>query len=182
VAAYGGPHERIRRRGTVVALSIALAGCVSARITTLSAFSSADGHFSVTVPETMVESTSTGSGPSAAATIHSFLYDEPGGPRFVVIYGDADAGFIASKSTDAALDQFEASNVSATKGQQVSERHLTISGLPGREQHNVGPTGSYVFRMVVAGNRLYSFSVKGADLQVQQADAVVYLDSFAVTT
>jgi len=174
--------RRLAARGIVVALSIALAGCVSARITTLSAFSSADGHFSVTVPGTMVESTSKGSGPFAAATIHSFLYDEPGGPRFVVIYGDTDPGFIASMSTDAALDWFEAGNVSATKGQQVSERHLTISGLPGREQHIVGPGGSYVFRSVLAGNRLYSFSVKGADFQVQQADSVVYLDSFAVTT
>jgi len=169
-------------RGIVIALSIALAGCVSARITTLSAFSSADGHFTVTVPGTMVESTSTGSGPFAAATIHSFLYDEPGGPRFVVIYGDADPGFIASMSTGAALDQFEASNVSATKGQQVSERHLTVSGFPGREQRIVGPGGSYVFRMIVAGNRLYSFSVKGTDVQVQQADAAVYLDSFTVAS
>jgi hypothetical protein len=168
-------------RGIVVALSISLAGCFSTRITTLSAFSSADGHFNVTVPGTMVESTSTGSDPFAAATIHTFLYDEPGGPRFVVVYGDADPGFIASMSTGTVLDQFEASNVSVTKGQQVSERHLTISGLPGREQHIVGPGGSYVFRMVVAGDRLYQFSVKGADFQVQQAEAVVYLDSFAVT-
>ena len=33
--------------------------------------------------------------------------------------------------------------------------------------------------MVMVGDRLYSFSVKGFDVQVQQADVVVFLDSFS---
>jgi hypothetical protein len=51
----------------------------------------------------------------------------------------------------------------------------------GREQHIVGPLGAYVFRMVLTGNRLYSFSVKGNDVQVQDAVSIVYLDSFNIT-
>jgi hypothetical protein len=171
-----------RAPGLLLGLVFVLAGCISVGVTTIASFTSADGHFSVTLPKgTTTESTSTGSGPFAASTIHTFVHAEPGEPLFAAIYGDADPAFIASMSNDAALDWAEQANVGATNGHQVAERNLTISGLSGRGQSIVGPTGSYVFRMVLAGDRLYSFSVKGTDVQVQQADAIVYLDSFAIT-
>ena len=129
----------------------------------------------------MVETLSAGAGPFAAATIHTFLHDEPDGPRFVVVYGDADPSYIAARSTDAALDEFTLRNVGATSGHLISERKLTISGLPGREQYIVGPGGTYVFRTVLAGNRLYSLSATGNDAQVHGADVVVYLDSLVLT-
>jgi hypothetical protein len=56
-----------------------------------------------------------------------------------------------------------------------------VSGLEAREQHIVGPLGAYMFRTVLAGMRLFSISVKGTDDQVQDAESIVYLDSFAVT-
>lgn len=166
----------------LVTLGFLIAGCVSARMTTIGSFTSSTGHFSVTVPNgSMIESTSTGAGPFAAATIHTFLDDEPNGARFVVIYGDANPAFVASISTEAALDQFEAANVTATHGQQVAERQLMISGLPGREQRIVGPGGGYVFRTVLVGDRLYSFSVKGSDVALAEAQVSVFFDSFTIT-
>jgi hypothetical protein len=170
-------------RAASLVLPVALAACVSVHVTSISTFAPANSRFSVTVPSgTMNESTSAGTGPFAAAPIHAFIHDEAGGPRYAAFYGDAEPGFLAATTSDAALDSFEGSNVSATSGRQISERHLTISGFPAREQAIVGPGGSYVFRMVLAGNRLFSFSVKGSDPQVHGAEATVYLDSIAVTT
>jgi hypothetical protein len=39
---------------------------------------------------------------------------------------------------------------------------------------------AYVFRLVFVGNRLCSISVTGAPGQIDQAEAKVFLDSFAV--
>jgi hypothetical protein len=168
---------------TPLLLAVVIAGCITTRVTTIGTFAPANGRFSVTVPSgTMDERTSAGAGPFAAATIHAYIHDEDGGPRFAAFYGDADPGYLGATTPDAALDTFEASNISATGGRQVSERHLTVSGFPAREQAIAGAGGSYVFRMILAGNRLFSFSVKGSDPQVHSGEASVYLDSIAVTT
>ena len=118
-AAYGGRHRGFAAGCIGVALSITLAGCFSARFTTLSGFASADGHFDVTVPGRWSRA-------ARREAVHSLGNDpqlpvrRAGGPRFVVIYGDADPRFIANMSSDAALDQFEASNVSAAEGLRTS--------------------------------------------------------------
>jgi len=72
-------------------------------------------------------------------------------------------------------------NVDTTHGIQQSERALTVAGQPGREQRINAGQLAYVFRMVFIGNRLYSISVSGTALQVDQADAILFLDSFAIT-
>ena len=172
----------VAARAIVLALVVSLAGCVSTRLTVISSFVSADGDFTVTVPGgAMAESTSAGSGPFVGGTVHAFVHDEPDGPRFALLYADAAPNYLAGTSLDAALDAAELANIRATGGAQVDERHITITGLPAREQRITTPAASYVFRMVFAGNRLYSISVKGTDLQVQEADVIVYFDSFTIT-
>ena len=172
----------VAARAIVLALVVSLAGCVSAQLTVISSFTSADGGFTITVPGgAMAESTSAGSGPFAGETVHAFVHDVPGGLRFAVLYADAAPNYLAAMSLDAALDAAELANIRATGGAQVDERHLTIAGLPVREQRITGPAASYVFRTVFAGNRMYSISVKGTDVQVREADVIVYFDSFTIT-
>jgi hypothetical protein len=166
----------------VFALTFSLAGCGLGRVWTIATFESAEGRFSVVVPEgTMVEGTLVGGGPFAGATIRTFVHDVPGGPRFAVLYGDAAPDYLEGISVDAALDAVETANIEATGGEQIDGEHLAVAGLPGREQRITVPGAIYVFRTVFAGNRLYSISVKGTDTQVTQADVVVYFDSFKIS-
>jgi hypothetical protein len=176
-------RPRTTARLAPLLMALVVVGCITTRVTTISTFAPPDGRFSVTVPSgAMSESTMAGARPFASAPVHAFVHDEPDGTRFAAFYGDADPGFLAATTPDAALDAFERSNLTATAGELRSERRLTISGFPGREQLITGSGGSYLFRMVLAGNRLFSFSVKGSEPQVHAAQAMVYLDSIAVTT
>ena len=129
----------------------------------------------------MDESTISGVGPFAGTTVHRFVHQAQDGPVFAVIVGDTAPGYLTSMSVDEALDEAGAANIEATHGQAIDERNLTVSGSPAREQRIVGPAFSYVFRTVVSGSRVYSISVRGSGADVTSAQAVVYLDSFAIT-
>lgn len=148
----------------------------------MSSFTSADGRFSVAVPGgAMTETTFDGSGPFAGSTIHAFSTAPEGGPRYAVLYGDAGADYVARTPLDEIYAAAEAGNLSSTGGTQTAVRAIEIAGLPGREQHVTSDSKSYVFRLVLVGNRSYVFSVTGSMAQVEAAEATVFLDSFEIT-
>jgi hypothetical protein len=64
---------------------------------------------------------------------------------------------------------------------QQAESPLTVAGQPGREQRISADSLSYVFRLVFVGNRAYSISVTGSPAQVDEADALLFLNSFATS-
>jgi hypothetical protein len=157
-----------------------LAACVNFNVSTVQTFSSAEGRFSVTVPGgTMNASTFPSGGPFAAAPAHAYATSTAAGVRMAVLYADADPSYLADTSLDDALAAAERANVDTTQGTQQSERAMTVAGQPGREQRINAGQFAYVFRLVFVGNRLYSISVRGTAPQVDQADAILFLDSFA---
>ncbi len=101
------------------------------------------------------------------------------GVRFAIVYADADPSYLAGTSLDSALSSAEQANLETIGGSQQAERSLTIAGNPGREQRITVGSTAYVLRLVFVGNRLYSISVKGSAAQVDEADAVQFLNSFA---
>lgn len=169
-------------RVLLIAVVLSLAACVSASLTRLVPFDSAQGRFAVIVPEgTMDESTIPGAGPFTGSTVHRFVHQAQDGVVFAIIVGDTEPGYLASMSVDNALDEAGAANIESTHGQEVEQRNLTVSGSPAREQRIIGPTFSYVFRTVLSGSRVYSISVRGSGADITSAEAVAYLDSFAIT-
>lgn len=174
-----------RASSTFLALVVLLmtGGCLaSVKVTTMGSFTSADGRSSVTVPGgAMTETTFDGSGPFAGSTIHAFSTASDGGPRYAVLYGDASADYVARTPLDEVYAAAEAGNVSSTGGRQTAERAVEVAGLPGREQRVTTDAKSYVFRLVLVGNRSFVLSVTGSAAQVDAADATVFLDSFEST-
>jgi hypothetical protein len=176
-----------REPASLVALMLAVGtlcvGCLtSVNVSTMTSFSSVDGRFSVTVPGgAMTETTFEGSGPFAGSTIHAFSTTPEGGPRYAVLYGDASADYVATTTVEEIYAAAEAGNVSSTGGTQTAERAVEVAGLPGREQRVITDAKSYVFRLVLVGNRSYAFSVTGSAAQVDAAEATVFLDSFEST-
>jgi hypothetical protein len=169
------------RTAYVLLLSLGLAACVSVHVSTLSTFASADGRFSVTVPGgAMTDTILPSGGAFAGSTVHALSTTLPDGPRFAVIYGDADPSYLASTTVDSALAEAARANIDTTGGTLVDEHATTVAGLPGLEQRIAAGPVEYVFRFVFVGNRLYSVSVTGSKLQVDGADAKLFLDSFEV--
>jgi hypothetical protein len=126
----------------------------------------------------MTETTFEGSSPFAGSTIHAFSTTPDGGPRYAVLYGDAGADYVARTPLDEIYAAGEAGNVSSTGGTQTAERAVEVAGLPGREQRVTADAKSYVFRLVLVGNRSYVFSMTGSATQIDAAEATVFLDSF----
>jgi hypothetical protein len=117
----------------------------------------------------------------AGAPAKTYVNVSGSGLRFAVVYADADPSYLAGTSVDAALTNAEQGNLATTGGTQQAERRLTISGNPGREQRITAGSVSYVLRLVFVGDRLYSISVKGTAVQVDEADAIQFLNSFTST-
>ena len=166
--------------GAVLVL-VLVTGCVSSvRFFSLATFSSPDGHFRVDVPgAVMTDSTFAGAGAFARSTIHGLSRDADG-MRFAVMYGDADPSYLASTTLDAALATAEQATIDTTKGQQTSDLAITIDGKPAREQRIRGPSDFYRVHLVFVGNRLYSVSVKGSEVDIAGAEANTFFNSFAI--
>lgn len=67
-----------------------------------------------------------------------------------------------------------------THGTLLEENPLTVSGFPASEERIVANGIAYLFRAVLAGNRLYSVSVTGSPQDVDSAEAKVFVDSFEI--
>ncbi|MGH2465255.1 MAG: hypothetical protein ACRDGI_07335 [Candidatus Limnocylindrales bacterium] len=164
----------------VIALLLAT-GCATVTVETVGLFAPAGGRFSVTVPGGAMDAgTLTTGGVFAGAPARTYSTVSASGVRFAVVYADADPSYLAGTPVDAALVSAEQANVETIGGTQQAERTLTIAGNPGREQRITIGSIAYVLRLVFVGNRLYSISVKGSSVQVDEADAVQFLNSFAV--
>jgi hypothetical protein len=164
-------------------LVVLLIACTTLRAWTIGTFASAEGRFSVIVPgSTMKAGTLPSGGPFAAAPIQTFVTTRSGGPRFAVLYADADPTYLAGTTVDAALQASGQANIAALRGTPIAERALIVAGQPGREDEFSAGSVTYIFRTAFVGNRLYSISVDGPAAQVHGPDAQIFLDSFAVTS
>jgi hypothetical protein len=162
---------------------VLLVACTTFQAWTIGTFTSAEGRFTVIVPgSTMEAGTLPSGGPFAAAPIQTFVTTRSGGPRFAVLYADADPSYLAGTTVEGALAVSGQANIAALKGTPIAERSITVGGQPGREDEFSVGSVTYIFRMAFVGNRLYSISVDGPAGRVHGPDAQIFLDSFAVTS
>jgi hypothetical protein len=166
---------------TSLVLCATLLGCVSVSVSTLRSFSSADGRFTVTVPDGTMKASNLpapGNGAFAGSAVAGYSTASASGARFAVLYADAARGYLIAHGVDATLLEAERTNLAALNGTLASDGPITVAGLPAREARiNVGQV-VYRSRAVFVGQRMYSISVTGAPGQVDSADATVFLDSF----
>ena len=168
----------------VLALGLVLGGCLSATVSTytLKTYTSTDGRFHIDVPGGgMTDTILPSSGVLAGSTVHG-LSVTADGLRFAVVYGDAQATYLATTPIDTALANAVSGNVASTHG-TLSEQHaITVAGSPAREARVAIIGGEYVFVVMFVGNRLYTLSVLGTDdTAVRGSEATQFLNSFAVT-
>ena len=168
----------------LLALPIVLGACLSATVSTytLKTYTSAVGRFHIDVPGgAMTDVILPNGGVFAGSIVHS-LSVTADGLRFAVVYGDAEASYLATTPIDTALANAVSGNVASTHG-TLSEQHaITVAGSPAREARVAIIGGEYLFVVTFAGNRLYSLSVLGTDdTAVRGSEATQILNSFAVT-
>jgi hypothetical protein len=168
----------------ILALPIVLGACLSATVSTytLKTYTSAGGRFHVDVPGgAMTDTIIPRDGVFAGATVHALTVTADG-LRFEVVYGDAEATYLASTPTDTALAKAVQENVTATHGTLVEQHATTVAGGPAREARAAIVGGEYLFVVTFVGNRLYSLSVLGTnDSAVRGSEATQFLNSFAAT-
>jgi hypothetical protein len=174
----------VARAIAILALPILLAACLPTTVSTytLTTYTSADGRFHVDVPGgVMTDAILPSSGVFAGATVHG-LSVTADRLRFAVVYGDAEASYLATTPIDTALGNAVSGNVASTHG-TLSEQHaITLAGSPAREARVAIIGGEYLFVVTFVGNRLYSLSVLGTDdTAVRGSEATQFLNSFAVT-
>ena len=168
----------------ILALPILLAACLPTTVSTytLMTYTSPDGRFHVDVPGgAMTDAILPSSGVFAGSTVHG-LSVTADRLRFAVVYGDAEASYLATTPIDSALANAVSGNVASTHG-TLSEQHaITVAGSPAREARVAIIGGEYLFVVTFVGNRLYSLSVLGTDdTAVRGSEATQFLNSFVVT-
>jgi hypothetical protein len=181
-----GLHARVSfgRAIVILSLPLLLSACLPTTVTTytLTTYTSADGRFHIDVPGgAMTDTIIPSSGVFAGSTVHG-LSVTADRLRFAVVYGDAEASYLATTPIDTALLNAVSGNVASTHG-TLSEQHaITIAGSPAREARVAIIGGEYMFVVTFVGNRLYSLSVLGTDdTAVRGSEATQFLNSFAVT-
>jgi hypothetical protein len=181
-----GLHARVSfgRAIVILALPLLLSACLPTTVTTytLTTFTSADGRFHVDVPGgAMTETILPSSGVFAGSTVHG-LSVTADRLRFAVVYGDAQATYLATTPIDTALANAVAGSVASTHGTLVEQHPMTVAASPAREARISIIGGEYLFVVTFGGNRLYTLSVLGtSDSAVRGSEATQFLNSFAVT-
>ena len=172
----------IRSGLALFTLLVTLGACVSVQVSTMQPFKSADGRFTVTVPAgTMKASTlaAPSSGAFAGSTIYGFSTGSSNGARLAVLYADTAPGYLDTHGVDAALADAEQANLASNNGTLVSATAITVAGQRAREDRVIVGDVVYDLRLVFIGQRFYTISVTGSTLQVDAAEAKVFLDSFS---
>src|SRR5450759_2256326 len=181
-----GLHSRgsVIRVIAILSLPILLAACLPTTVSTytLTTYTSADGRFPVDVPGgAMTDTILPSSGVFAGSTVHG-LSVTADRLRFAVVYGDAQATYLATTPIDTALANAVAGNVTSTHGTLVDQHPITVGGSPAREARISIIGGEYLFVVTFVGNRLYSLSVLGSsDSAALGPEATQFLNSFSVT-
>ena len=153
----------------VVGLTMAV-GC--GQKVALKPFNPPDGSFTVMMPGTPKEESSTEAG------IKTTLYlSESKNIVYIVSSGDLPRGFPVNYPT--ALSAIAA----ARQGKITKESDFTLAGVKGKayEMEMGQPKGVAIGRMVVVNNRLYQMLVLGESLRSGDAQAQQFMDSFALT-
>jgi hypothetical protein len=174
----------VARAIAILAAPILLSACLSATVSTytLKTYTSADGRFRVDVPGGAMSDTILPSGGVFAGSAVHGLTVTADGLRFAVVYGDAEASYLATTPIDTALANAVSGNVASTHGTLSEQRAITVAGSPAREARVAIIGGEYLFVVTFVGNRLYSLSVLGTDdTAVRGSEATQFLNSFAVT-
>ena len=174
----------VGRAIAILALPIVLGACLPTTVSTytLTTYTSADGRFHIDVPGgAMTDTIIPSGGVFAGSTVHG-LSVTADRLRFAVVYGDAEASYLATTPIETALANAVSGNVASTHG-TLSEQHaITVAGSPAREARVAIIGGEYLFVVTFVGNRLYSLSVLGTDdTAVRGSEATRFLNSFAVT-
>jgi hypothetical protein len=174
----------VARAIAILAAPILLSACLSATVSTytLKTYTSTDGRFRVDVPGgAMTDAILPSSGVFAGSAVHGLTVTADG-LRFAVVYGDAEASYLATTPIDTALANAVSGNVASTHG-TLSEQHaITVAGSLAREARVAIIGGEYVFVVMFVGNRLYTLSALGTDdTAVRGSEATRFLNSFAVT-
>ncbi|HET9404137.1 MAG TPA: hypothetical protein VFO57_06120 [Burkholderiales bacterium] len=96
-----------------------------------------------------------------------------------VLFNEYPAAGVAKVNPQKLLDSARDGLLYQTKGKMVSEKHITLSGFPGREQIIMSGEGThYRVRLAWAGNRLYQ--VMAVSPGKPRPDAELFFDSFQI--
>jgi hypothetical protein len=140
-------------------------------------FESKRGTFSVMFPDVPIETTKKlrteiGNVASTRFTVvagTSVTYD--------VMYNDYPKAGIAKVNPQLLLDAARDGLLNQTKGRLVSDKHIVLGAVPGRDQEILGADGTrYWARLVLAGNRMYQLMAIARPPAT--ADTQTFFDSF----
>jgi hypothetical protein len=101
---------------------------------------------------------------------------------YSVTVAEYSADHIKEVGPAAFLDEARDGAIANTRGKLVSETSFDLKGNPGRDiSLNVGgSSGSFRYRLILVGNRLYQVIVAGPSDQADASQVKRFLDSFSL--
>lgn len=96
-----------------------------------------------------------------------------------VMFNDYPAAAVSRANPQKLLDGARDGLLYQTKGRMIEDRHITLTGLPGRDQEILAPDGThYRIRLVWAESRLYQ--IMAVTPGKPRPESSVFFDSFSV--
>jgi hypothetical protein len=96
-----------------------------------------------------------------------------------VMFNDYPAAGISRTNPQKLLDGARDGLVYQTKGRMIGDKHITLTGFPGRDQEILAPDGThYRIRLVWTENRLYQ--IMAVTPGQPRPESSVFFDSFRV--
>jgi len=166
-------------------LALALAVTLLASCSLLSQpwveFTSPDGSFSASFPETPEEQTQSIDTAAGPITLHGFTVDR-GYIAYAVMYSDFPSDLIQQGDPDLLLDGGVDGAVTNVQGNLVSKTTISLDGHPGRE-FTIESDAQQVTvkgRIFLVDNRLYQVIVVIAEGGSFESETAKFLDSFTL--
>lgn len=147
-------------------------------------FRSEEGKFSIAFPNKPTKQTSKVQTPRGELESHAFIVAERD-KAYGVNFGDYQKGLVTDLNRQSTLDGARDGAAKKLNAKVISESKITVgkAKLAGRELIATlsAPKDTFIrMRIVLSGDRLYSYMVVGSKEWVEGAEATKYLDSFVI--
>ncbi|NTW99209.1 MAG: hypothetical protein HGB35_04635 [Geobacteraceae bacterium] len=168
------PQDRLRY--VLLLLILISAGCQKAE---WKPFTSAQGGFSVLMPDIPVEKTEQANTVAGMIALHMFSLEQKES-AYVVTYSDFPVAVNQTVDSKAVLDSSRDGAVASFQGKLLTETSISIDGFPGRDLKIESPDGLHTVRLRIflVKNRLYQVMIVTTKERVDLKDNFKYLDSF----
>lgn len=145
-------------------------------------FTSESGKFSIAFPGDPKEQTQ--SVPTAVGDVALTMYTvDNGDSAYLAGFADYPSDMVAASDPETMLDGGRDGAINNIDGTLLTEKHITISGNPGRELKVQSKDGKNVLygRFYLVDARLYQIMVVTSPTGLDQATIDSFLDSFTLT-